>query len=99
MLVSTFLKFNTIPIAAVESGHATADISEIVLIQILDDQNLRVNGELVSLDGLVAHLDTVVAKGMTKAIVKPTPDATAQDLVYALERVRRSTLTSVVIAR
>jgi len=98
MLVSTFLKFNSIPIAAVESGHASADISEIVLIQLLDGKRQRVNGVLVPLDGLAPHLDNVVAKGMTKAIIKPTPEATAQDLVSVLERIRTSTLTSVVIA-
>ena len=50
MLVSTFLKFNTIPIVAVESGLATADITEIVLIQILDERRLKVNGVMVPLD-------------------------------------------------
>ena len=98
MLVSTFLKFNAIPIAAVESGHASADISEIVLIQILDGETHRVNGVRVPLDSLIHHLDGVVAKGMTKAIVRPMPDATAQDLVTVLERIRRSTLKNIVIA-
>lgn len=99
MLVSTFLKFNTIPIATVESGLASADITEIVLIQILDERHVRVNGEVVSLEDAVTYLDNAVAKGMTKAILKPTPDITAQDLVSVLERIRNSTLKSVVIAR
>ena len=99
MLVSTFLKFNTLPITAVESGPAAAETNKIVLIQILGERRVKVNGETLQLGDLLAHIDRLVAKGMTKAIVRPMPDVTVQDLVSVLERARRSTLKSVVIIR
>ena len=49
MLVSTFLKFNTMSITATESGPAAADTSEIIIVQILDGQRLKVNGTIVAL--------------------------------------------------
>ena len=99
MLVSTFLKFNTMPITAVESGPSSAENSQIVLIQIVGAGRVKINGVMVQLDGLLAHIDSLVAKGITKAIVRPMPDVTVQDLVSVLERTRSSTLKSVVIIR
>ena len=99
MLVSTFLKFNTMPITAVESGPSSSDNRQVVLIQIVGAGRVKINGVMVQLDGLLAHIDSLVAKGITKAIVRPMPDVTVQDLVSVLERTRSSTLKSVVIIR
>ena len=99
MLASTFLKFNAMAISAVERGPAAADVSKFVLIEILGEQRLEVNGATLQVDGLLAHIDRLVANGLTRAVVKPTPNATVQDLVSVLERARRSKLTSVVIVR
>jgi len=99
MLASTFLRFNAIPISAVEDGGKTEDVKEIVLIQIDGGQRLQVNGVTMQVDDLSAHLDNLVAKGMTKAVVRPTRDTTVQELVTVLERARRTALTSVVVVR
>lgn len=99
MLVSTFLKFNSMPIAAVQSGSTIVDTNETIIVQILDGQSLKVNGTIMALDELLVNLDALVANGATKAVVKPMPDVTVQDLVSVLERARRSTLKSVVIVR
>ena len=99
MLASTFLKFNAMAISAVERGPAAADVSKFVLIEILGEQRLEVNGATLQVDGLLAHIDRLVANGLTRAVVKPTPNATVQDLVSVLERARRSNLTSVVVVR
>ena len=99
MLVSTFLKFNTMPITAVQSGPSTADNSKVVLIQIVGARRVTVNGAEVQFAGLLAHINELVAKGATKAVVRPMPEITVQDLVSVLERARRSDLKSVVIHR
>lgn len=101
MLVSTFLKFNTLPVTAVESGPAAAaaDKSETVVIEIFGGQRIEINGVKVELGGLLAHINELVARGMTKAVVKAMPGVTVQDLVSVIERARNSTLKSVVITR
>ncbi len=99
MLVSTFLKFNAMPIAAIDSGPAIVDANDTIIVQILDGQRLKVNGTIIALNGLLANLDELAAKGATKAVVKPMPDVTVQDLVSVLERAGRSMLKSVVIIR
>ena len=99
MLASTFFKFNAMLITTADRGLAKMDSSEIALIQVLGGQRLRVNGAALQVDGLLSFLDRLVEKGVTKAVVRPTSEATVQDLVSVLERTRHSTLTNVVIVR
>ncbi len=99
MLTSTFLKFNAIPISAVQTGRMASDGSEVVRIQIFDGQRLEVDGAVVPLDGLSRHLDTLIGVGMTGAVIKTGPGATVQDLATVLTQARRSRLKTVAIAR
>ena len=99
MLASTFLKFSVVPISGAKSGGASGNLSEIALIQIRGAEEIRINGRTVGLSGVLAQIDELVAKGVTRAVVKPAKNATVQDLVKVLEVAKASELKSVVVVR
>ena len=99
MLASTFLKFSAVPISGAKSGGASGNLSEIALIQIRGAEEIRINGRTVGLSGVLAQIDELVAKGVTRAVVQPAKNATVQDLVKVLEVAKASELKSVVVVR
>lgn len=99
MLASTFLKFSAGPISGAKSGGASGNLSEIALIQIRGAEEIRINGRTVGLSGVLAQIDELVAKGVTRAVVQPAKNATVQDLVKVLEVAKASELKSVVVVR
>lgn len=99
MLASTFLKFSAVPISGAKSGGASGNLSEIALIQIRGAEEIRINGRTVGLSGVLAQIDELVAKGVTRAVVQPAKNATVQHLVKVLEVAKASELKSVVVVR
>lgn len=99
MLASTFLKFSAVPISGAKSGSASGNLSEIALIQIRGAEEIRINGRTVGLSGVLAQIDELVVKGVTRAVVQPAKNATVQDLVKVLEVAKASELKSVVVVR
>lgn len=51
------------------------------------------------MSGVLAQIDELVAKGVTRAVVQPAKNATVQDLVKVLEVAKASELKSVVVVR
>ncbi len=99
MLASTFLKFSAVRISGAHSGSSTGDLSDIALIQIRGSDQIRINGTVVGLSGVLSQINQLAANGVKRAVVQPTKDATVQDLVKVLEVTKSSTLKSVVVVR
>lgn len=99
MLASTFLRFSAMPISGARGGGSSANLQEIVLIQVQGADALSINGATVDVAGMGARIDELIAKGMTKAVVRPAKDSSVQDLVRVLELARGTKLESVVVVR
>lgn len=99
MLASTFLKFSAVRISGAQGGGSSGSLSEIALIQVRGSDQIRINGTLVALGGVLAQIDQLASNGVTRAVVQPAKDATVQDLVKVLEVTRSSTLKSVVVVK
>lgn len=99
MLASTFLRFSAMPISGARGGGSSANLQEIVLIQVQGADALSINGAMVDVAGMGARIDELIAKGMTKAVVRPAKDSSVQDLVRVLELARGTKLESVVVVR
>ncbi len=99
MLASTFLRFSAMPISGARGGGSAAGLNEIVLIQVQGADALSINGASVNVEGMSARINELIAKGMTKAVVRPAKDSNVQDLVRVLELARGTKLASVVVVR
>jgi biopolymer transport protein ExbD len=99
MLASTFLKFSAVSISGARSGGASANLSEIALIQIRGTTDIRINGKTVGLRGVLPQIDELIGKGVTRAVIQPAKSATVQDLVKVLEVAKASELKSVVVVQ
>lgn len=99
MLASTFLHFSAMPISGARGGGSSTTLNEIVLIQVQGADALSINGASVNVEGMSARIDELIAKGMTKAVVRPAKDSNVQDLVRILELARGTKLESVVVVR
>jgi biopolymer transport protein ExbD len=99
MLASTFLKFSAVKISGARGGGSSGSLSEIALIQVRGSDQIRINGTMVALGGVLAQIDQLASNGVTRAVVQPAKDATVQDLVKVLEVTRSSTLKSVVVVK
>lgn len=99
MLASTFLKFSSTPVAGGAGSGPALDLKEIAMIQLLADRQVSVNGRMVAFDGLSDLLDELADKAVRRGVIRPTPEASVQDLADVLAVVRTSRLSSVVIVR
>lgn len=101
MLTSNFTKFGSLKLDITKSS-ATASPAPAnasgVIIRVDKDLDIRINGQHVALAKLASILNSFKDKGIEKAALRATPQATVQDLVTVLETARTSTLTSIVIA-
>ena len=70
-----------------------------IIINVSSNATVRVNGTAVAMDGVIAALDALHARGARTAIVVPDPEATVQDLVSALERARMSRIGAIAVTR
>lgn len=107
MLSSTFSKFADLDLAqqsnaagaAQQASSAEGGEMRGIMINVSANAAVRVNGMAVPMDGLIAALDALHARGARTAIVMPTPEATVQDLVSALERARMSRIGAIAVTR
>jgi len=98
MLASTFLRFSGVPVSGATRGGAPTGLKELALIQVRNSTQVSVNGQVVDFDALARLIDEFVARGIVRAIVRPGPEATVQDVVDALEVARSTRLESIVVA-
>lgn len=97
MLSSTFTRFAEVEISGGEATRGTSGPPD-VLIR-LADAGWSVNGAVVTDDGLATELKRLEALGAASAVLLVRGEATAQDLVGAVETVRRETDLEVRVAR
>ncbi|MBD8889923.1 biopolymer transporter ExbD [Labrenzia suaedae] len=98
MLTSTFTRFGEIDIAA-PGGQSSGGGKGPDAILALDDNGLLLNGLPIQADGLTGALADLQEKGAKSILLIPRGTSTAQDLVTALEQVRRIEGLTVTVAR
>jgi len=99
MLASTFLRFSAIPVTGAQGGGEASGLEELIIIKLEGGEALSINGAPTKVADRMARIDEMIAKGMTKAVVRPAEGASVQDLVRVLELARGSKLKSVVVVR
>ena len=99
MLSTTFAKYGQLGMgrSSREGSPQAASTAPVfaeskVVVDIFHGPNVRINGRPTALNGLVAALDNLRARGITSGIVRAREDATVQDLVSVLELARNSSL-------
>ena len=88
MLTSTFTKFGEVEIAPPGAAGGSPGKGPDIIASVSSGE-LRINGAVVPLEDAEAALSAYVDKGAKAILVLPKDDATAQDLVTAMETIRR----------
>ncbi|WEX11461.1 biopolymer transporter ExbD [Chelativorans sp. AA-79] len=98
MLSSTFLHFTEVEVTGGAASSAAATEAPDILIR-LDGETWQVNGVSADPDQGLAELKRLQDQGAEKAVLLVREGLTSQDLVSALERIRKETTLSVTVAR
>jgi biopolymer transport protein ExbD len=98
MLSSTFTRFAEVEITAGRAGAASAAERPDVLLR-LDGENWRVNGLDFGPDEAIGELARLHDAGARSAVLLVRGEATSQQLVAAVERIRRDTGLTLSVAR
>lgn len=99
MLASTFYRFSYMPLSTASPGAGAASVSEVVLVRVHPDARIDVNGEVVSLAEVTAHLDALAQRGRKSVVIKVMPKTRVQHLISLLDRARRSSLDRISVVR
>lgn len=98
MLSSTFTRFAEVEFSAGRAGATAPGTMPDVLLRIADG-GWSVNGIASDEDGGIAELRRLEATGARTAVLLLRSQMTSQDLVSAVERVRRETGLALLVAR
>ncbi len=100
MLSSSFLKFINIPIeGAAQSAGGEINRAELAIISIDRQGQITIDGQEVALEGLVEHLNNLMAKNQTKAVIRALEGVKAQKIIEVLHKARKSKLKTIMLAR
>jgi len=111
MLSSTFLKFTGLDIKGGQTGAASGDIANLVLVRVHADNKVEVNGKTVLLDNLKQHLaalgtsetpetpETKAIKGEMHIVIKALGGVTIQRVVDVIEQVRSQTVRKISVVK
>ena len=102
MLSSTFLKFTGLDIKGGQTGAASGDIANLVLVRVHADNKVEVNGKTVLLDNLKQHLETpqtTAIKGEMHIVIKALGGVTIQRVVDVIEQVRSQTVRKISVVK
>ncbi|WP_099866380.1 biopolymer transporter ExbD [Pararhizobium haloflavum] len=97
MLSSTFTRFAEVELAGGQGGTGTSGQPDILIR--LDGEAWTVNGETVEPEGAIAQLQGLEAAGAESAVLLVRGEATSQQLVTAVEQIRRDTTLTLNVAR
>ncbi|HAT87214.1 ExbD/TolR family protein [Cohaesibacter gelatinilyticus] len=97
MLSSTFSRYSQLDLGVAGSGSGGGERPKL-LISIMAQGPMRLNGKPTALDDLDEAIEAYVEKGVTRAVVVPKGEVKLQLLVVALERLKQSGLKSVSLA-
>ncbi|HOV04483.1 MAG TPA: biopolymer transporter ExbD [Kaistiaceae bacterium] len=100
MLASTFLKYSGLDLAAAKTGATATAHGTVIVLKVLGEGRLELDGAETPADGLEAAL-AAAATGADDATVaiQPGEAATVQDIATAVETARRAPVASVVVVR
>jgi|UniRef100_Q11IE2 biopolymer transport protein ExbD len=98
MLSSTFLRFAEVEVTGGAASSAARGEAPDILIR-LDSQSWQVNGVSTDPEQGMTELKRLQEVGAEKAVLLVREELSSQDLVGALERIRRETSLSVTVAR
>ncbi|MEJ8474372.1 ExbD/TolR family protein [Roseibium algae] len=98
MLTSTFTKFGEVEIAPPGGNGKSSGKGPDIIISLVPD-GLRINGQQATLDTAEAILAGFAQKGAKSVLILPKEKATAQDLVSAMETIRRVEGLSLTVAK
>ncbi|GGA57502.1 ExbD/TolR family protein [Pelagibacterium lentulum] len=99
MLTSTFSRYAEIPVSGGRVGSSGVAETAGILIRIDHQGAWEINGEPMEPGAVGAELQRLSDLGGTSAILLPRQDVSTQQLVEALEHLRRASAIPVSIAR
>lgn len=98
MLSSTFVRFAEVEIAGGVASKTAGSQTPDVLIR-LDDDGWQVNGLSLDADMAVTELKRLEEQDASSAVLLVRGEVSSQELVSAVERIRRETSLSLSVAR
>lgn len=99
MLSTTFTRFTAFDLSAAATGEEAPPAEAVLIIRVMEDGALLVNGEPVAPAGIEAAIDRFTAQGAAHAVLQPRGDVDVERLVETLERLQKTPLRSVSLAR
>lgn len=98
MLSSTFTRFAQVEVTAGRAGTASATDQPDILIR-LDGENWTVNGQSFPPERAGEELTRLQQEGAASAVILVRGEVTSQQLVSAVERIRRESGLTLAVAR
>lgn len=98
MLSSTFVRFAEVEITGGAASRAAGPRTPDILVR-LDGEEWQVNGIPVDADGALEELSRLQEMGAASAVLLVRGETSSQELVSAVESIRRQTTLSLTVAR
>ena len=101
MLSSTFSRYAHIDInvAGKVHGGTLENSGPAILLSVRGDGSYAINGDAVSLDGIADLLEQRIGKDPGRILVRPASDASAQQVISAIEAAEAARLGPVLLVR
>ncbi|XHB99078.1 biopolymer transporter ExbD [Nitratireductor sp. ac15] len=99
MLTSTFTRFARVEISGGPASASTGGKSPDVLIRVDDPAGWRVNGRTLAEEAAIVELARLKEAGAETAVLLVRGELTSQQLVEAVENIRRNTELNLSVAR
>lgn len=99
MLTSTFTRFAKVEISGGQASASAGGKPPDVLIRVDDPAGWRINGQTLAEDAAILELARLKVAGAETAVLLVRGELTSQDLVSAVERIRRNTQLNLSVAR
>ncbi|WP_295813125.1 biopolymer transporter ExbD [uncultured Nitratireductor sp.] len=99
MLSSTFTRFARVEISGGPASASAGGAPPDVLIRVDDPAGWRINGQTLAEDAAIAELARLRETGAQTAVLLVRGELTSQQLVAAVERIRRTTQLNLSVAR
>ncbi len=99
MLTSSFSKMSSLQVDAKRGSSDSSTGFPGALVDVAGANQVAVNGKRMVLDELPSALNELHALGVLRGVLVPGNNASVQDLVSAMEAVRRSRIESFAVVR
>ena len=99
MLTSTFTRFARVEISGGPASASAGGKPPDVLIRVDDPAGWRVNGQMLAEEAAIVELARLKEAGAETAVLLVRGELTSQELVEAVENIRRNTELNLSVAR